>query len=144
MRIKPIFQSRERPCAQRKVATWLFGFRSNLKLKLGNFYVVGITKHLSGKSGLFFQRGWYAFSPKKRAPRNAKNKRGKGIDYPFEIGDEYEVEIEDMTPRGDGIAKIKGFPIFICNAKLNEHLKIKITHLESGCADAQIVTEPPQ
>ena len=47
----------------------------------------------------------------------------------------------DMSPNGEGIAKIKGFPIFIGNAKPNERLKVKITHLESGCADAQIVTQ---
>ncbi|MGD0645860.1 MAG: TRAM domain-containing protein [Candidatus Bathyarchaeia archaeon] len=85
------------------------------------------------------KRGRCLFSPKKRAPRNAKNRRGKGIDYPFEIGEEYEVDIVDMSPNGEGIAKIKGFPIFIGNAKLNEHLKIKITKLVSGCADAQII-----
>jgi predicted RNA-binding protein with TRAM domain len=44
-----------------------------------------------------------------------------------------------MSPNGEGIAKIKGFPIFISNAKPNEHLKIKITKLISGCADAQII-----
>ncbi|MGO8806199.1 MAG: TRAM domain-containing protein [Candidatus Bathyarchaeia archaeon] len=82
-------------------------------------------------------------SPKKRAPRNAKN-RGRGFGYPFEIGDEYEVQVEQMSPNGEGIANIKGYLIFIANAKLNEHLKIKITHLESGCADAQIITEPTQ
>ena len=47
--------------------------------------------------------------------------------------------MEDVTPKGDGIAKIKGFPVFIGNAKLNEHLKIKITDIGSGCADAEIV-----
>ena len=80
-----------------------------------------------------------AFSPKKRAPRNAKNKHGKGIDYPIKIGEEYEVDIVGVTPNGGGIARIKGFPIFISNAKRNEHLKIRITNLISGCADAQII-----
>jgi predicted RNA-binding protein with TRAM domain len=46
-----------------------------------------------------------------------------------------------MSPNGEGIAKIKGFPIFITNAKLNEHVKIKITNIVSGCADAQIVPQ---
>jgi predicted RNA-binding protein with TRAM domain len=79
------------------------------------------------------------FSPKKRAPRNAKNRHGKGINYPVKIGEEYEVDIVDMNPNGAGIARIKGFPIFVSNAKRNEHLKIKITNLISGCADAQII-----
>jgi predicted RNA-binding protein with TRAM domain len=83
--------------------------------------------------------GECVFSPKKRAPRNAKNKHGKGINYPVKIGEEYEVDIVDVTPNGGGIARIKGFPIFVSNAKRNEHLKIKITNLISGCADAQII-----
>jgi predicted RNA-binding protein with TRAM domain len=83
--------------------------------------------------------GECVFSPKKRAPRNAKNKYGKGINYPVKIGEEYEVDIVGVTPNGGGIARIKGFPIFISNAKPNEHLRIKITNLISGCADAQII-----
>lgn len=57
----------------------------------------------------------------------------------MEIGEEYEVDVIDMSPNGEGVAKIKGFPIFIKNAKPNEHVKIKITNLVSGCADAEVV-----
>ena len=87
---------------------------------------------------LFSSKRRTVFSPKKRAPRNAKNK-GKGIAYPMEIGEEFEVEIINVSPNGEGVAKIKGFPIFIKNAKLNEHVKIKITNLMSGAADADLV-----
>ena len=55
----------------------------------------------------------------------------------MEIGGEYEVDV--MSPNGEGVAKIKGFPIFIKNAKANEHVKIRITKLISGCADAEVV-----
>jgi predicted RNA-binding protein with TRAM domain len=48
--------------------------------------------------------------------------------------------VVDMSPNGEGIAKIKGFPVFIANAKANEHLKIKITKIISGCADAEIIS----
>ena len=57
----------------------------------------------------------------------------------MEIGKDYEVDIENVSPNGEGVAKIKGFPVFIKNAKLNEHLKIRIISLESGAADAEIV-----
>ncbi len=89
---------------------------------------------------LNFKRGRCTFSPKKRAPRNAKS-RGRGINYPFEIGDEYEVDVEEMSPNGEGIAKIKGFPVFIGNAKANEHLRVRITKIISGCADAEIIPQ---
>ncbi len=78
-------------------------------------------------------------SPKKRAPRNAKN-RGRGVSYPMEIGEEFEVDVFDIAPNGEGVAKIKGFPVFIKDAKLNEHVKIRITALISGAADAELVT----
>jgi predicted RNA-binding protein with TRAM domain len=57
----------------------------------------------------------------------------------MEIGKEYEVDIVDISPNREGVAKIKGFPIFIKNAKPNEHVKIRITNLISGAADAEIV-----
>ena len=36
---------------------------------------------------------------------------------PVELGKEYEAEIEDISRRGDGIAKIEGFIIFVPNTK---------------------------
>ena len=42
-----------------------------------------------------------------------------------------------MSPNGEGIARVKGFPIFVPNAKLGEHLTVKITNLDSVSADAQ-------
>ncbi len=58
----------------------------------------------------------------------------------MEIGEELEVDVIDMSPNGEGVAKIKGFPVFIKNAKVNEHVKIRITNLVSGCADAEVVS----
>jgi predicted RNA-binding protein with TRAM domain len=57
----------------------------------------------------------------------------------MEIGEEFDVDIIDISPNGEGVAKIKGFPVFIKNAKANEHVKIRITNLISGCADAEVV-----
>jgi len=56
------------------------------------------------------------------------------------IGDEFEVDIFDVAPNGEGVAKIKGFPVFIKNAKLNEHVKVRITALISGAVDAELVS----
>ncbi len=78
-------------------------------------------------------------SPKKRSPRNAKN-RGKSAQYPMQVGDEFEVDIFDVAPNGEGVAKIKNYPVFIKNAKLNEHVKIRITGLIGGAADAEITS----
>lgn len=58
----------------------------------------------------------------------------------MDIGDEFEVDIFDVAPNGEGVAKIKGFLVFVKNAKLNEHVKIRITALVSGAADAELVS----
>jgi 23S rRNA (uracil1939-C5)-methyltransferase len=55
------------------------------------------------------------------------------------VGEEYEVTIFDVAPNGEGVAKIKNYPVFVKNAKLNERVKIKITSLTAGTADAEIV-----
>jgi predicted RNA-binding protein with TRAM domain len=56
------------------------------------------------------------------------------------VGEEYEVTIFDVTPIGEGVGKIKNYPVFIKNAKLNERVRIRITSLNAGTADAEIVT----
>ncbi len=57
----------------------------------------------------------------------------------MDVGDEFEVDVFDVAPNGEGVAKVKGYPIFIKNAKLNEHVKIRITALISGAGDAEVV-----
>ena len=67
--------------------------------------------------------------------------RGFGFDHeaPVELGQEYEGEIEDISRRGDGIAKIEGFVIFVPNAKKGEHVKFKITRVGRRFAVAELV-----
>lgn len=79
-----------------------------------------------------------SISPKKRAPRNAKNKRGKR-DCPVTIGNEYEVEVVQMSPNGEGIARVKGFPVLVGDVKLGDQVKVKITYVDSVSADAEVV-----
>jgi predicted RNA-binding protein with TRAM domain len=77
-------------------------------------------------------------SPRKRSPRNAKNKRGRG-NCPVTVGEECEVDISQMSPRGEGIASFKGFKVFIRNVKLGDHVKVRITNMDSVSADAEVV-----
>jgi predicted RNA-binding protein with TRAM domain len=58
---------------------------------------------------------------------------------PVELGQEYEGEIEDISRRGDGIAKIEGFVIFVPNVKKGEHVKFKITKVGRRFAVAELV-----
>lgn len=77
-------------------------------------------------------------SPRKRSPRNAKNKYGMRS-CPVIVGNEYEVDISQMSPNGDGIARVKGFLVLIENTQLGEHLKVKITNLNPISAEAEII-----
>lgn len=46
---------------------------------------------------------------------------------PVKEGEEYEVAIESVGGKGDGIAKVKGFVLFIPNTKQGDYVKIRIT-----------------
>ncbi|MEM5834753.1 MAG: TRAM domain-containing protein [Candidatus Aenigmatarchaeota archaeon] len=46
---------------------------------------------------------------------------------PIKVGEEYDVEINEVGSKGDGIARIKNFVVFVGNTKKGEkaHIRIK-------------------
>jgi predicted RNA-binding protein with TRAM domain len=44
---------------------------------------------------------------------------------PVEMGKEYDVQVTERSDRGDGIAKIQGFVIFVKNGKVGDKIKVK-------------------
>jgi predicted RNA-binding protein with TRAM domain len=46
---------------------------------------------------------------------------------PVEIGKEYDVQITETSRRGDGIARIQGFVIFVKGGRSGQNVKVKIT-----------------
>ena len=70
--------------------------------------------------------------------------RGRGRQFapkPVEIGKEYDVEVQEVSRRGDGVARIQGLVTFIQNAKPGDHVKVRITRISRRFAEAEIVTE---
>ena len=61
------------------------------------------------------------------------------VKKPVELDKEYEAEIEDISRRGDGIAKIEGFIIFVPNTKQGERVKFKIIRVGSRFAIGELV-----
>lgn len=61
------------------------------------------------------------------------------IPKPVEIGQEYDVDIQETSRRGEGIARIQGLVIFIQNTKLGDHFKVKITRISRRFAEAEVV-----
>ena len=58
---------------------------------------------------------------------------------PVEVGKEYDVTISDVSRRGDGIAKIDGFVIFVAGAKQGQQVRIKVTQVSNRYASGQLV-----
>ena len=60
---------------------------------------------------------------------------------PVKEGEEYEADITELSRRGDGIAKIEGFVIFVSGAKKGDHVKFRVTRVARRFAAAEIVKE---
>lgn len=58
---------------------------------------------------------------------------------PVEVGKEYDVTITETSRRGDGIAKISGFVIFVANTRAGQKAKIKVTNVGPRFANAEVV-----
>jgi predicted RNA-binding protein with TRAM domain len=58
---------------------------------------------------------------------------------PVEIGKEYYVQVTERSDRGDGVARIQGFVIFVKNGKVGDKVKVKVTSVGNRFAIAEIV-----
>ena len=58
---------------------------------------------------------------------------------PVEVGKEYDVQVTELSRRGDGIAKIEGFVIFVQGAKVGQKVKIKVDWVGPRFASATVV-----
>ncbi len=59
-------------------------------------------------------------------------------DAPVDVGKEYDVKIEDLSKKGDGIARISGFVIFVPNTKIGDEVKIEIKTVKNNFAIAEV------
>jgi predicted RNA-binding protein with TRAM domain len=60
---------------------------------------------------------------------------------PIKVGDEIDVQIEAVGEKGDGIAKVKGFVLFVPNTKQGDNVKIKVTRVLKNVGFAEVVGE---
>jgi predicted RNA-binding protein with TRAM domain len=79
-----------------------------------------------------------------RSRRSGYSSGGRGFNRsfsskPVETGKEYDVHITETSRRGDGIARIQGFVIFVKNGQVGQNLKAKITQVGERFATAEIV-----
>jgi len=64
---------------------------------------------------------------------------GESSLIPVKVGEEYDVEITETGSRGDGIARIKNFVVFVNGAKQGEKPHVKITEVRNRFAIGQKV-----
>lgn len=60
---------------------------------------------------------------------------------PVTVGEEYDVEIENIGSRGDGIARIEGFVIFVKGVKIGDKLRVRIDSISRRFAMATPVAQ---
>ena len=58
---------------------------------------------------------------------------------PVKEGETYEVTIESIGTKGDGIAKIDGYVVIVPQAQKGEHLKVKINAIRGKVSFGEIV-----
>ena len=64
---------------------------------------------------------------------------GPARPVPVEEGKEYEVAVESVGSKGDGIAKLSGFIIFVPGGKVGDRVKVRITAVRRNFAIGEIV-----
>lgn len=58
---------------------------------------------------------------------------------PVNTGETYDVFINTVGEKGDGIAKVKGFVLFVPGVKKGDYVKIKITKVLKNVGFAEVV-----
>jgi predicted RNA-binding protein with TRAM domain len=64
---------------------------------------------------------------------------GRSTPKPVEVGKEYDVDIKEISRRGDGIAQIQGLVVFVPNTQNGDHVKIRVTRISRRFAEAEVV-----
>jgi len=55
------------------------------------------------------------------------------------LGEVFEVDIKELSPKGEGMARVQGLVIYVPNAKPGDHVKIKITQIRGKAANAEVI-----
>lgn len=60
---------------------------------------------------------------------------------PVKEGDTYDVEIEGIGDKGDGIAKVQGYVIVVPNVKKGDHVKVRVNAVRGKVSFGEVVGE---
>ena len=65
--------------------------------------------------------------------------RGPPGPKPVEVGKEYELDVTEISRKGDGIARVQRFVVFVKNGKVGQKVKVRVTELGSRFGTATVV-----
>ncbi len=58
---------------------------------------------------------------------------------PVEEGKEYDVEVKEVSRRGDGIARVEGLVVFVPDTKPGDNVRVKIVKVAARFAQGVVV-----
>jgi predicted RNA-binding protein with TRAM domain len=58
---------------------------------------------------------------------------------PVKVGEEMDVTVSEISRRGEGVARVQGFVIFIPTAKQGTQAKIRIKEIRPNFATAELI-----
>ncbi|MEM2905149.1 MAG: TRAM domain-containing protein [Candidatus Bathyarchaeia archaeon] len=79
--------------------------------------------------------------PRRRGRYGREEFRGPPRAVPVEEGKEYHVRIESVGTKGDGIAKIEGFIVFVPGTKVGDELTVRVDSIRGRFAIATPMTQ---
>ncbi|ALM74428.1 hypothetical protein TBCH5v1_0459 [Thermococcus barophilus] len=65
--------------------------------------------------------------------------RSRGRQPPVKVGERYKVKIEALGKGGDGIARIKGFVVFVPQTKIGDEVEIVINSVKQKFAFGEVI-----
>jgi predicted RNA-binding protein with TRAM domain len=66
---------------------------------------------------------------------------------PVKIGDELDVDVSEMSRKGEGVARVEGYVVFVPAAKQGERKRIRIIEVRPNFAVSEVLGEarsPPK
>jgi predicted RNA-binding protein with TRAM domain len=59
---------------------------------------------------------------------------------PVETGKEYDVQVTEISRKGDGVARIQGFIIFVKGGRVGQKTRVRVTHVGDRFATAETIS----
>jgi predicted RNA-binding protein with TRAM domain len=63
---------------------------------------------------------------------------------PVESGKEYDVQVTEISRKGDGVARIRGFIVFVKGGRVGQKTKVRVTHVGDRFATAETINGDEQ